>query len=327
MSKVLKTIVALILIVFIAAGSALIIPQFLGIDTVVVQENMLGNVPVGTAIYAKKEASAGLAKGDRMLDLKADSVNIYTVSSYDISRQIVTVEGAAKDEYAVSNYYLNVLRTVPLIGYLTIATQSTKGLAILAALLVLVIFLFICSEIIRRGKEADEADMEYPGYDSGEEDDDFYRKLADKKKKKERSARVEEHFEKFDPEEEEDRSLAEADARDGMKPVVPDRVEEPDEPSVIQEKSLGTDSLPDVQAALEAALESQPVNHEGTMSQMQLVPDDTPAMPNENGEVELAMPVHTTDEFLQKAYSDGLDPTIRHDDTTGTTLIDFSDCL
>ena len=325
MSKILKTIVALILVAFIAAGAALIIPQFLGIDTVVVQENMLGNVPVGTAIYAKKEASAGLAEGDKMLDLKADSVNIYTVVSYDINRQVVTVEGAAKDEYAVSNYYLNVLRTVPLIGYLTIATQTTKGLAILGALLVLVIFLFVSSEIIRRGKEEDDDDDIYEGSGDSDEDDEFYRKLAEKKKKKERHARVEEHFERFDSDE--DMSLAEEDAKDGMKQVVSDQPEEEEAPPVIQEKPLGTDTLPDVQAALEAALESQPVNHENSLQQARLVPDDTPVVPNENGEIELAMPVYTTDEYLQKAYSEGLDPTIRHDDTTGTTLIDFSECL
>ena len=106
-----------------------------------------------------------------------------------------------------------------------------------------------------------------------------------------------------------------------------------DVPHVVpEEKDLGTDSLPDVQAALEAALESQPLNRTGETARM-TIPDEDVLSDAEasgsapTGEIELAMPVHTADELLSKAYSDGLDPKVRDDEITGVTLVDYSDCL
>ena len=55
MSKFLKFLVTLILIIFIGSGAALIVPQFVGnYDTVIVQEGMVSNKSIGTVIYAQK---------------------------------------------------------------------------------------------------------------------------------------------------------------------------------------------------------------------------------------------------------------------------------
>ena len=42
-------------------------------------------------------------------------------------------------------------------------------------------------------------------------------------------------------------------------------------------------------------------------------------------EIELAIPVRTLEEVLQEAYSNGDDPHIRKDPTTGITMVDFSE--
>jgi hypothetical protein len=97
-----------------------------------------------------------------------------------------------------------------------------------------------------------------------------------------------------------------------------------------EEKEIGTDSLPDVQAALEAALENQPLNRTSedyTLQQPEKPDSAQKADTDARDEIELAMPAHTAEELLEKAYADGLDPKLKKDETTGVTLVDYSDSL
>ena len=347
MSKFLKTIVALILLVFIASGAGLLIPQFAGVDTFIVQENTLGNVDVGSAIYAQKLPSTQIEVGDQMLSVDGSNVNIYTVQDFDSENMIVTVTGGSRATYSVSANYLKVRIVIPLIGYLAIATQSMDGLLILAMLLILVIVLFICAEIIRRsGDHEDDDDADDAEYDD-DDSDEFYRNLADKKRRSEmedevsRSAsRKEKKAEKkaakkarrkkgkADPDEDFDEADNDEDFVDGMT-----ELSNYDEPSLAAPPAGGMaeDSLPDVQAALEAALESQQLNRSeevrAIQNEQQITLEEEQVQPNASGEIELAMPAYTAEELLQKAYSAGLDPKVKEDATTGVTLVDFSDCL
>ena len=43
--------------------------------------------------------------------------------------------------------------------------------------------------------------------------------------------------------------------------------------------------------------------------------------------IELAMPVYTAEELLQKAHAAGDDPKVIEDSTTGVTILDYSDIL
>ena len=98
------------------------------------------------------------------------------------------------------------------------------------------------------------------------------------------------------------------------------------------EKPLGTGELPDVQAALEAALENQQLNRyehpKGNAAQAgdQMLSLEDAGIPDEVNEIELAMPVHTAEELMSKAYASGLDPKMRKD-KSGVTFVDYSDCL
>lgn len=94
------------------------------------------------------------------------------------------------------------------------------------------------------------------------------------------------------------------------------------------DREIGTGQLPDVQAALEAALESQQFS--STDSGAETAPsvqDTADVSQTEPDEIELAMPTHTAKELLDKAYADGLDPEAKKDDLTGITFIDYTDCL
>lgn len=364
MSRFLKLIVSLMLIVFILAGVGLIVPQFLGIDVVVVQETNAGNQKVGTAIYTQKKDVAVLAPGEKILDLGTNTLNVFTVVAYDPTNGVVDVTGGSLESLLVSRSWLKVLAVVPFIGYLSIATQSTSGLIFLGVLLGVVILLFIFSEILRKNDDDD--------YD--DEDDDFYRDLLEKKrqadrddeepvrKKEHRSRRrsrkkaAEDEFEEEEYEEEADvpditrvmpsdsrreRASREEYEEAGMTEVREDRRrvrEEREETYAGQDaepdgeaeegRGFGADSLPDVQAALEAALENQPLNR----SEDTHIPETVEQEPAQEefepvGEIELAMPVRTAEEILQQAYSSGQDPKVREDAVTGVTLVDFSDSL
>ena len=365
MSKFLKLIVTLILIVFIGSGAALILPQFVGdLDTIIVQENMISNRPVGTVLYTHRESSVDLQIGDKIVDMEADSLYIHEVVSYDSVSQTAQVTGGTATTIRLGENYTRVVFSVPLIGFLTIATQSVPGLILLGLILGLVILLFIASEVLRRHDDDDEDDEDdaYPTHRS--DDDDFYAGLAQRKRETESLGSIRDSLAESTATEStefEEGVLAEApqglftEVTDTPAAVEAPMAEQPntaeeasqftdgmlelskDAPAAEEaapgavEKPLGTGELPDVQAALEAALENQQLNHErpkGVSRPIaERVLEEEAVVPNEAGEIELAMPVHTKDELLSKAYADGLDPVVREDAQNGVTFIDYTDCL
>ncbi len=368
MSKFLKFIVGIVLAVFIAAGAGLIIPQFLGIDVTVVQETTVSNQKVGTAVYSKKEDVSSLAAGQKILELDTNKLNVLTVTDYDADNSVITVTGGTGRTATVSRNYLRVLVAVPFIGFLSIATQSVTGLIVLAAVLALIIIVFIIAEILKKGSDDYDEDEEEPEEDddtfytdlaekkrkSDREEEEKYNKKKHKKDsaRKTKSSRADRHSGKRRPgdededytEEDEEKRSSSARKRpesekartklqtepDSGMTEISDSSEQGEEDLEPEEKEIGTDSLPDVQAALEAALENQPLNRtsEDYTLQQPEKPDASQKEETEaRDEIELAMPAHTAEELLEKAYADGLDPKLKKDETTGVTLVDYSDSL
>lgn len=368
MSKFLKFIVGIMLAVFIAAGAGLIIPQFLGIDVTVVQETTVSNQKVGTAVYSKKEDVSSLAAGQKILELDTNKLNVLTVTDYNAESGVITVTGGTGRTATVSRNYLHVLAAVPFIGFLSIATQSLAGLIVLAAVLALIIIVFIIAEILKKGSDDYDEDEEEPEEDddtfytdlaekkrkSDREEEEKYNKKKHKKDsaRKTKSSKVERRSDRrrpddddedYDEEDEKERSSS-GRKRPGTEKTRPKMQPEPDsgmteisdssaqgeEDLEPEEKEIGTDSLPDVQAALEAALENQPLNRTSedyTLQQPEKPDSAQKADTDARDEIELAMPAHTAEELLEKAYADGLDPKLKKDETTGVTLVDYSDSL
>ncbi|MCQ2508888.1 MAG: hypothetical protein MJ116_00290 [Lachnospiraceae bacterium] len=110
---------------------------------------------------------------------------------------------------------------------------------------------------------------------------------------------------------------------------VPDTVVENKEKAEIEmqvERAVSTGNIPGVQAALEAALDTQQIQRHVRRAEVIREPEEEQeALAAE--EIELAMPVHTVDEYLQKAYAAGQDPVVRKDELTGVTYVDFSECI
>ena len=154
---------------------------------------------------------------------------------------------------------------------------------------------------------------------TGDEDEDY---TEEDEEKRSSSARKR-------PESEKARTKLQTEPDSGMTEIS-DSSEQGEEDLEPEEKEIGTDSLPDVQAALEAALENQPLNRtsEDYTLQQPEKPDASQKEETEaRDEIELAMPAHTAEELLEKAYADGLDPKLKKDETTGVTLVDYSDSL
>ena len=247
---------------------------------------------------------------------------------------------------------------------LSIATQSTEGLIFLGVLLGVVILLFIFSEILRKGDDDDYEEDDDDFYselaerkrmaDMDEEEERYKKKLRKGRKKARRADRdevpqpvMEESMHSFREEagdvppddfrqmrEASDEEGAGNDEREGMTEIRQD--ESGEEADSIPEEDTGlgfggefnTDSIPDVQAALEAALENQPLNRsEDTHIPEPAETEPEAELPDEETEIELAIPVQTAEEILQQAYAGGQDPKIRKEEVTGVTLIDFSDAL
>lgn len=349
MSKFLKFIVGLILVVFIAAGAALIVPQFVGnIDTIIVKQGMISNKTIGSAIYAKKESTEDIQVGDQVVDMDEESLYVHEVVSFDYGTNTAQVTGGAVPTIRLGDAYTRAVVTIPLIGYLTIATQSLPGLILLGLILALVIVLFIVSEALRRDDDDDEEEDDDDFFGDRrdrhreKEDDQFYRELAEKKRKTESMKEIRDALPQPTPPaglftEDSAQGNGEEAAReqrtpdDGMMELshsVPP-VEEP--VTGKDEKPLGTGELPDVQAALEAALENQQLNRyehgrSHAVQAAEQAPVEEPAVPDERGEIELAMPVHTAEELMSKAYAAGMEPKMRKD-KSGVTFVDYTDCL
>ena len=348
MSKFLKFLIGLVLIVFIAAGCALVVPSFFGVDTIVVQEGTAGNQRAGTVIFAQKEPLAELRLGDRAVSQEAGTLNVYTVRDYDNETGEATVTGGMIDSWKIGEEYVRVLFIVPLIGYLSIATQSMEGRIILGLILVAVIILFIISEILRRGEAARE-----------EEEDEYFRTLVEhkenadreresrrerRKRKKEEKAAAEEAM-RLEQEAREEAAAREAEGimqEISAEPFAEDIIQGTDIPQdgtvpgiVTVEEAAGESAvgvtgepqLPDVQAALEAALENQQINRteEIPMQEIEAAVEET--QEPGAGEIELAMPVCTAEELLAKAAEEGKTPVVHQDPVTGIRLVDYSECL
>lgn len=89
-----------------------------------------------------------------------------------------------------------------------------------------------------------------------------------------------------------------------------------------------TSDINDIGNALEIALENEQMNstpHSAPSPAPSTVPEQTQHSDAE--EIELAIPAKTLDELLQEAYSNGEDPKVTKDSTTGITFVDYSNCF
>ena len=192
MSKVLKTIVNVILFCAIVVAAGLLVPPFAGITTVMVDDvDMQTNLPQGSVAYAVEKDRSELKQGDKVLISQEGRQYVYVVDSIDgssvvLDDQLSTDGGTTQQE--LGSTVQKVMLVVPVIGYVSMALRSTEGLIIVGLAVVFVIILFILAEVWK--KEEDEEDEDGQEDESEEEPAVMSRRQkkkarkADKKKQK-----------------------------------------------------------------------------------------------------------------------------------------------
>ena len=212
MSKVLKTIVNVILFCAIVVAAGLLIPPFAGVTTVMVDDvDMQTNLSQGSVAYAVEKDSSELKQGDKVLVSQDGGQYVYVVDSIDgssvvLDDQLSTDGGTTQQE--LGSTVQRVMLVVPVIGYVSMALRNTEGLIIVGLVVVFVIILFILAEVWKKDDDEDEEEDEDDEEDESEEEqEEEPAVMSRRERKKARKA------EKKKQKQEEKAAVAEAKAR------------------------------------------------------------------------------------------------------------------
>lgn len=209
MSKVLKTIVNVILFCAIVVAAGFLIPPFAGITTVMVDDvDMQTNLPQGSVAYAVEKDRSELKQGDKVLISQEGRQYVYVVDSIDgssvvLDDQLSTDGGTTQQE--LGSTVQKVMLVVPVIGYVSMALRSTEGLIIVGLAVVFVIILFILAEVWKKDDDEEEDEEDEDGQEDESEEEPAV--MSRRQKKKARKA------DKKKQKQEEKAAVAEAKAR------------------------------------------------------------------------------------------------------------------
>lgn len=349
MSKLLKVIVNTLLLLAILSAGALVIPPFAGITTLVSDGMGNTNISRGAVTYAKKTDTSSVATGDKILVDDNSGKYIYTIQSLDIAAGTASVKNVISGdatEITVRATVSKVIITIPVIGFLSMAAQSREGIMIIGLAILFLVILFILSEVWKRDEEENEEEE-----DEEEEDEDdekaseelHSRKkaaLVEKKKREEQEMteqlraadqktaeeEKQDEFEIPDLEEEgtEQVSFHTADLQNLVRGEETEEIPEAVEETEIVEEAAAEETAEEVTEETEETESTEPETVEEIEEFEETIeePEPEPSEP-----IELAMPVYTAEELLQKAHAAGDDPKVIEDPATGITILDYSDIL
>lgn len=357
MSKLLKVIVNTLLLLAILSAGALVIPPFVGITTLVSDGMGNTNISRGAVTYAKKTDTSSVATGDKILVDDNSGKYIYTIQSLDIAVGTASVKNVISGdatEITVRETVSKVIVTIPVIGFLSMAAQSREGIMIIGLAILFLVILFILSEVWKRDEEEDDEEEDEEEEEEDEDEDDEKaseelrsRKKAalEEKKKREEQEMTEQlraadqktaeeekqdEFEIPDLEEEgtEQVSFHTVDLQNLVRGEETEEIPEAVEETEIVEEAAAEETAEEVTEETEETESAEPETveeieeFEETIEEPEEEPEPEPSEP-----IELAMPVYTAEELLQKAHAAGDDPKVIEDPATGITILDYSDIL
>lgn len=355
MSKLLKVIVNTLLLLAILSAGALVIPPFAGITTLVSDGMGNTNISRGAVTYAKKTDTSSVATGDKILVDDNSGKYIYTIQSLDTAAGTASVKNVISGdttEITVRATVSKVIVTIPVIGFLSMAAQSREGIMIIGLAILFLVILFILSEVWKRDEEEDEEEEEEEEEDEDEDDEKASEELRsrkkaalEEKKKREEQEMTEQlraadqktaeeekqdEFEIPDLEEEgtEQVSFHTVDLQNLVRGEETEEIPEAVEETEIVEEAAAEETAEEVTEETEETESAEPETveeieeFEETIEEPEEEPEPEPSEP-----IELAMPVYTAEELLQKAHAAGDDPKVIEDPATGITILDYSDIL
>lgn len=354
MSKLLKVIVNTLLLLAILSAGALVVPPFAGITTLVSDGMGNTNISRGAVTYAKKTDTSSVATGDKILVDDNSGKYIYTIQSLDTAAGTASVKNVISGdttEITVRATVSKVIVTIPVIGFLSMAAQSREGIMIIGLAILFLVILFILSEVWKRDEEEDEEEEE-EDEDEDEDDEKASEELRSRKKaalveKKKREEQEmteqlraadqktaeeekQDEFEIPDLEEEgtEQVSFNTVDLQNLVRGEETEEIPEAVEETEIVEEAAEEETAEEVTEETEETESAEPETveeieeFEETIEEPEEEPEPEPSEP-----IELAMPVYTAEELLQKAHAAGDDPKVIEDPATGITILDYSDIL
>lgn len=350
MSKLLKVIVNTLLLLAILSAGALVIPPFAGITTLVSDGMGNTNISRGAVTYAKKTDTSSVATGDKILVDDNSGKYIYTIQSLDIAAGTASVKNVISGdttEITVRATVSKVIITIPVIGFLSMAAQSREGIMIIGLAILFLVILFILSEVWKRDEEEDEEEEEEDEDEEKASEELRSRKKAalEEKKKREEQEMIEQlraadqktaeeekqdEFEIPDLEEEETEQVSfnTVDLQKLVRGEETEEIPEAVEETEIVEEAAAEETAEEVTEETEETESAEPETveeieeFEETIEEPEEEPEPEPSEP-----IELAMPVYTAEELLQKAHAAGDDPKVIEDPATGITILDYSDIL
>lgn len=350
MSKLLKVIVNTLLLLAILSAGALVIPPFAGITTLVSDGMGNTNISRGAVTYAKKTDTSSVATGDKILVDDNSGKYIYTIQSLDTAAGTAFVKNVISGdttEITVRETVSKVIVTIPVIGFLSMAAQSREGIMIIGLAILFLVILFILSEVWKRDEEEDEEEEEEDEDDEKASEELRSRKKAALKEKKKREEQEmteqlraadqktaeeekQDEFEIPDLEEEgtEQVSFNTVDLQNLVRGEETEEIPEAVEETEIVEEAAAEETTEEVTEETEETESAEPETveeieeFEETIEEPEEEPEPEPSEP-----IELAMPVYTAEELLQKAHAAGDDPKVIEDPATGITILDYSDIL
>ena len=349
MSKLLKVIVNTLLLLAILSAGALVIPPFAGITTLVSDGMGNTNISRGAVTYAKKTDTSSVAAGDKILVDDNSGKYIYTIQSLDTAAGTASVKNVISGdttEITVRETVSKVIVTIPVIGFLSMAAQSREGIMIIGLAILFLVILFILSEVWKRDEEEDEEEDEDEDDEKASEELRSRKKatLEEKKKREEQEMteqlraadqktaeeEKQDEFEIPDLEEEgtEQVSFHTVDLQNLVRGEETEEIPEAVEETEIVEEAAAEETAEEVTEETEETESAEPETveeieeFEETIEEPEEEPKPEPSEP-----IELAMPVYTAEELLQKAHAAGDDPKVIEDPATGITILDYSDIL
>lgn len=350
MSKLLKVIVNTLLLLAILSAGALVIPPFAGITTLVSDGMGNTNISRGAVTYAKKTDTSSVATGDKILVDDNSGKYIYTIQSLDTAAGTASVKNVISGdttEITVRATVSKVIVTIPVIGFLSMAAQSREGIMIIGLAILFLVILFILSEVWKRDEEEDEEEEEEDEDDEKASEELRSRKKAAlvEKKKREEQEMIEQlraadqktaeeekqdEFEIPDLEEEgtEQVSFHTVDLQNLVRGEETEEIPETVEETKIVEEVAAEETAEEVTEETEETESAEPETVEEIEEFEETIeePEEEPG-PEPSEPIELAMPVYTAEELLQKAHAAGDDPKVIEDPATGITILDYSDIL
>ena len=341
MSKLLKVIVNTLLLLAILSAGALVIPPFAGITTLVSDGMGNTNISRGAVTYAKKTDTSSVAMGDKILVDDNSGKYIYTIQSLDTAAGTASVKNVISGdatEITVRETVSKVIVTIPVIGFLSMAAQSREGIMIIGLAILFLVILFILSEVWKRDEDEDDEK-------ASEELRSRKKAALEEKKKREEQEMTEQlraadqktaeeekqdEFEIPDLEEEgtEQVSFHTVDLQNLVRGEETEEIPEAVEETEIVEEAAAEETAEEVTEETEETESAEPETveeieeFEETIEEPEEEPEPEPSEP-----IELAMPVYTAEELLQKAHAAGDDPKVIEDPATGITILDYSDIL